>query len=114
MSSGSRWLSHVAAAIAGLLLFLTPAVALAGPAPSGRALQEEEESAHGCDHLVVPRRNQFQPQPDAAPPPVAQKRRQRAMTGRDSVDQRRLQGRPQIVRVWRPSPLLAEPEPLGI
>lgn len=111
LNLGGRWLGYLAAAMASLLLFLSPAVALSGPAVGGRALQEEEESTHSSDQVTPPRPSQFQPlRPPSEPLPERRNRLEPRQIPAIAPDSPR--GEPALVaRVWRPSPLLAEPDP---
>lgn len=95
----------------GLLLLLTPAVALSGPPLGGRAQQEEEESAHSAEQVTAPRPGQFQPlRPPRRTPLRSGKQvaRYRAAAVRAMTVGAPVQSR---LRVWRPSPLLADPDP---
>lgn len=111
LNLGGRWLGYLAAAMASLLLFLSPAVALSGPVLGARALQEEEESTHGSDLVTPPRPSQFQPlRPPSEPLPDRRKRLEPRQIPAIAPDSPRCE--PALTaRVWRPSPLLAEPDP---
>jgi hypothetical protein len=111
LNLGGRWLGYLAAAMASLLLFLSPAVALSGPAVGGRALQEEEESTHSSDQVTPPRPSQFQPlRPPYEPLPARRSRLEPRQIPANTPESSRRE--PAVAaRVWRPSPLLAEPDP---
>lgn len=107
---GPRLLSYVSAALAGLLLLLAPAAALAGPGQGGSAVQEEEESSEIDDHLALPRPGQFQPHRTAmATAPRRIRSAPVAPTAGSAPSG--VFGAEGAARVWRPSPLLADPDP---